>query len=126
MLALVLTSSAKAGLSDVSTFVTADRKIAIVYTLTADDPDNTMPVFAVNFSAEIAGKKPFAMKTLEGPGKTGIVIGEGTYTSVWDVAKDCKKEDPNAITVSAEGSDVTDKATYLCLDLKKYKMRYAN
>ncbi|MBO7435749.1 formylglycine-generating enzyme family protein [bacterium] len=126
ILGFALTSNVTAGLSDVSTFVTDDGKIAIVYTLTADDPDNTMPVFAVNFSAEIAGKKPFAMKTMEGPGKTGIVIGEGTYTSVWNAAKDRKKEDPNAITVSAEGKDVTDEATYLCLDLKKYKMRYQN
>ena len=126
LLTTALTRRVTAGMSDVSTFVTDDGKIAIVYTLTADDPDNTMPVFAVNFSAEIAGKKPFALKTLEGLGKTGIVIGEGTYTSVWNAAKDCKKEDPSAITVSAEGKDVTDEATYLCLDLKKYKMRYQN
>ena len=125
-LTMALASYVTAGLSDVSSFVADDGKIAIVYTLTADDSDNTMPVFAVNFSAEIAGKKPFALKTLEGPGKTGIVIGEGTYTSVWNAAKDCKKEDPSAITVSAEGKDVTDEATYLCLDLKKYKMRYQN
>jgi formylglycine-generating enzyme required for sulfatase activity len=126
LLTTALASRVTAGMSDVSTFVTDDGKIAIIYTLTADDPENTMPVFAVNFSAEIAGKKPFALKTLEGPGKTGIVIGEGTYTSVWNAAKDCKKEDPSAITVSAEGKDVTDEATYLCLDLKKFKMRYQN
>ena len=125
-LLLSFSSFASDCLSDVYTSVTDDGKVLIAYTLTSSDPTNTFPVFSINFTGEIAGKKPFALKTLEGAGKTSVLLGEGTYTSIWNAAKDCKREDANAINISVEAEEVTDEATYLCLNLKTFKMRYQN
>ncbi|MBO7542569.1 formylglycine-generating enzyme family protein [bacterium] len=125
-LLLALSSFASDCLSDVSTSVTDDGKVLIVYTLTSSDPTNTFPVFSINFAGEIADRKPFSLKTLEGAGKTGVQLGEGTYTSIWNAAKDCKRDDPNTINISVEAEEVTDEATYLCLNLKTFKMRYQN
>ena len=125
-LLLSFSSFASDCLSDVSTSVTDDGKVLIAYTLTSSDPTNTFPVFSINFTGEIAGKKPFALKTLEGAGKTGVILGEGTYTSVWNTIKDGKKKASNAISISVEAQEVTDEATYLCLNLKTFKMCYQN
>ena len=108
----------------IDTRVTEDGQIEIIYALTSSDQSNTFPVFSINFTGEISGKKPFDLKTLEGAGKTGLILGEGTYTSFWNAVKD--RKDPVATKISAEEEEVTDEANYLCLDLKKYKMRYQN
>ncbi|MBR5624868.1 formylglycine-generating enzyme family protein [bacterium] len=113
-------------LTDVSTSVTDDGKVEITYKLTSADPTNTFPVFSLNFTGEIAGKKPFVLKKLEGAGKTGVILGEGTYTSVWNATKDGKKKNLSNIKISVEAEEVTDEATYLCLNLKTYKMSYQN
>ena len=113
-------------LSDLSTRVTDDGQVEMIYTLTSLDPTNTFPVFSINFTGEIPGQKPFALKTLEGAGKTGVHLGEGTYTSFWIAAIDCPKDDPNNINISVEAEEVSDEATYLCLNLKTFKMRYQN
>ena len=114
-----------AGLVGYTTNVTGDGKIEINYEVEADNEENTLPVFAVSFTAEIPGKKkPAKIKTLEGAGRTGVVVGQGTYTLVWNAKKDCKRVDPGTIVIKFEAKDVTDEAKYLCLDLKKNKMRY--
>ena len=125
LLALSFSSYVFAGLTGYTKNITGDGKIEITYTLEADNEDETLPVFAIDFSAEIPGKKkPYIPRTVEGEGKTGIVIGPGTYKLVWDAKKDRKKNDPGAIIIKFDVKDVTDKAKYLCLDLKKNKMRY--
>ena len=125
-LLLSFSSLASDCLSDVNTRVTDEGRIEITYTLTSSDPTNTFPVFSINFTGEIAGKKSFALKTLEGAGKTGVLLGEGTYTSIWNVAKDCKRNDPNTIKINVDAEEVTDEAKYLCLNLKTFKMRCQN
>ena len=114
-----------AGLVGYTTNVTGDGKIKINYEVEADDEENTLPVFEVSFIAEIPGKKkPAKIKTLEGEGRTGVVVGPGTYTLVWNAKKDCKRVDAGTIVIKFEAKDVSDEAQYLCLDLKKNKMRY--
>ena len=114
-----------AGLVGYTTNVTGDGKIEINYEVEADDEENTLPVFEVSFIAEIPGKKkPAKIKTLEGEGRTGVVVGPGTYTLVWNAKKDCKRVDAGTIVIKFEAKDVSDEAQYLCLDLKKNKMRY--
>ena len=72
-----------AGLVGYTTNVTGDGKIEINYEVEADNEENTLPVFEVSFTAEIPGKKkPAKIKTLEGAGRTGVVVGPGTYTLV--------------------------------------------
>lgn len=127
LLIFTFSSCLFAGLVGYTTNVTGDGKIEINYEVRADDEDNTLPVFAVSFTAEIPGKKkPAKIKTLEGEGRTGVVVGQGTYTLVWNAKKDCKRVDPGTIVIKFEAKDVTDEAQYLCLDLKKNKMRYQN
>ena len=113
-----------AEITNVFSRVREDGKIEIAYALKADDPKNTLPVFSVKFRGQLYGKKPFNLKSIDGDGKTGIILCGGAHTSVWDVAKDKKRIDANAVMISVEADDVTEEATYLCLDLKKYKMRY--
>lgn len=124
MLMLMQVASVKAAaLVDYHTsFV--NNQFLIVYTLEANDQANTLPVFSVKFTGEIEGKKPFDLKKLDGAGKSGIVIGAGTYTNFWNIAKDKPKYDPSSIKIYVEADDVTKEAQYLCLNLKKYTISY--
>ena len=125
LLALAFSSYSFAGLTGFTKNITSDGKIEITYTLEADNEDETLPVFAIDFSAEIPGKKkPYIPKSVEGEGRTGVVVGPGTYTLVWNAKKDCKRVDAGTIVIKFEAKDVSDEAQYLCLDLKKNKMRY--
>ncbi|MBP5628205.1 formylglycine-generating enzyme family protein [bacterium] len=125
LLIFTFSSCLFAGLVGYTSSITGDGKIEINYEVEADDEENTLPVFAVSFTAEIPGKKkPAKIKTLEGAGRTGVVVGQGTYTLVWNAKKDCKRVDAGTIVIKFEAKDVSDEAQYLCLDLKKNKMRY--
>ena len=130
LISLLLTFAAlncvSAEVTNVFSRVREDGKIEIAYALKADDPKNTLPVFSVKFRGQLYGKKPFTLKSIDGAGKTGIILGAGVHVTVWNAAKDRKKGDLSNIDISVQVEDVSDEAAYLCLDLKKYKMRYQN
>ena len=125
-LTLATLNCVSAEVTNVFSRVREDGKIEIAYALKADDLKNTLPVFSVKFRGQLYGKKPFTLKSIDGAGKTGIILGAGVHVTVWDAAKDRKKGDLSNIDISVQVEDVSDEAAYLCLDLKKYKMRYQN
>lgn len=126
LLLLSATSFVSACLTDVMTSITDDGNVEISYTLTSEDPQTTLPVFSISFTGELDGKKPFVLKTLYGDGASGLVLGAGNHTTVWNAAKDRKRDNPTIIKINIVAEEVTDEASYLCLDLKKFNMRYQN
>ena len=124
ILSFVLSLYSKAdALTDYRT-IFQDGQIKIIFTLAANDKDNTLPVFSVKFTGELEGKKPFALKTMTGSGTSGIVIGAGVHTNLWNVSKDKRRFNPGDIKIKIEAEDVTEHADYLCVDLKKGTIKY--
>jgi formylglycine-generating enzyme required for sulfatase activity len=125
LLSLAVSSYAAAvTLTNVTTNVTADGKLEIIYDLNSCDPENTLPVFTAKFSSQMSGKKSseIKQKKLEGDGKTGIILGNGKHKTIWNIPKG-KLKKLSSITINVDVEEVTDQATYLCLDLKTYTMR---
>lgn len=105
--------------------VDENGKVNISFNLVAKNESVTAPVFSVKFVGSVDGKKSFYLKSLNGDGATGIVIGSGKKTVAWDPSGNkIKSEDVDKVNINVETDDVTEEATYLVLNLKTHQMSY--
>ena len=83
------------------------------------------PVFTVKFYGETKEGTKYALEdigTLSGDGATGIALGSGTHTLVWQPF-DSYTNLINKLSLEVVSKNVTEEANYLVLDLNKFKMR---
>lgn len=89
--------------------------------------DKTTPVFTVKFFGVREDGSEFPLDErglLWGDGTSGIVLGEGKRTIVWTPT--FPEDDDSIVDIRVEAEDVTNKATYLVLDLDSYTMEYSS
>ena len=99
--------------------------VNISFNLVAKNRSTTMPVFSVKFIGSTEEQDSFVLKLLNGDGSTGIIIGSGRHSTIWDPSGNkIKPEDVDKVNIQVETEDVTEEATYLVLNLKNYQMSY--
>lgn len=89
--------------------------------------DKTTPVFTVKFFGVREDRSEIPLDKrglLWGDGTSGIVLGEGKRTIVWTPT--FPEDDDSIVDIRVEAEDVTNKATYLVLDLDSYTMEYSS
>ena len=125
---LAVSGSAVGGMSNLNiTYPKGERTIVFSYDLAPDDQGNTLPIFRVEISGEVEGrKKPLSPKRLSGDGEKGIIMGAGHKETVWDAGKDYKAYDTDTIKPTIKVTDISKEATYLCVDLNKYTLDFRN